>query len=44
MVALEAAAYLIRLWRRGQALTVEELAQELGYGGLEVAPLLEELA
>jgi len=39
----EAGRYLVTLWRQGQEFTVDELAADMGYGGLDIAPLLEEL-
>jgi hypothetical protein len=39
----EAGAGLKRLWSMGQRHAVEELARKLGYGGLDFAPLFDEL-
>jgi hypothetical protein len=39
----EAGAFLRELWALGQQLPGQELAQRLGYGGLEVEPLLKDL-
>jgi len=42
-LSAEAGKRLKRLWSMGQRLPVEEMAQELGYGGLELGPLFAEL-
>lgn len=39
----EAGAHLARLWKRGQEPTVEDIATDLGYNGLNISPLVEEL-
>jgi len=39
----EAGCYLVSLWQQGQEFTVDELAADMGYDGLEIEPLLEEL-
>lgn len=39
----QAGEHLARLWKRGQEPTVEEIASDLGYQGLDIAPLVEEL-
>lgn len=39
----DAGAFLMELWRTGQSLTGEELVQRLGYDGLDIGPLKEEL-
>jgi hypothetical protein len=39
----EAGEYLISLWKRGQELTPEELAIDMGYDGLDTQYLVEEL-
>ncbi|MBI3286417.1 MAG: hypothetical protein HYZ68_00055 [Chloroflexi bacterium] len=39
----EAGRFLIGLWQRGQEFTAPELAVDLGYAGLSLDPLLEEL-
>lgn len=39
----EAGRHLISLWRRGQELTCEELAIDMGYDGLDAQYLIEEL-
>ncbi len=39
----EAGRYLVSLWEHGQEFIVEELAADMGYDGLELWPLLEEL-
>lgn len=39
----DAGDHLISLWRRGQELTVEELAREMGYDGLDAKYLTQEL-
>jgi hypothetical protein len=39
----EAGEYLIRLWRRGQEFTPEELATDMEYDGLDAQYLVEEL-
>ncbi len=40
----EAGRFLSGLWREGQRRNADELARDLGYSGLDVGPLLEELA
>jgi len=42
-LSVEAGARLRRLWAMGQRLPVERLAQEIGYAGLDFAPLFDEL-
>jgi hypothetical protein len=42
-LSAEAGERLRRLWSMGQSLPVEELAREIGYSGLDFAPLFEEL-
>jgi hypothetical protein len=42
-LSTEAGARLRRLWSIGQRLPVERLAQEMGYDGLDFAPLFDEL-
>lgn len=39
----EAGRYLVSLWQEGQKFTVDELAADMGYEGLDIEPLLEEL-
>jgi len=39
----EAGRYLVSLWQQGQEFTVDELAADMGYEGLDIEPLLEEL-
>ncbi|MFQ6000989.1 MAG: hypothetical protein ACE5LG_04905 [Anaerolineae bacterium] len=39
----EAGRYLVSLWQQGQEFTVDELAADMGYEGLDIGPLLEEL-
>ncbi|MBI2845813.1 MAG: hypothetical protein HYX86_04630 [Chloroflexi bacterium] len=39
----EAGKHLARLWKRGQEPVVEEIAADLGYDGLDIDPLVEEL-
>jgi len=39
----EAGRYLVSLWQQGQEFTVNELAADMGYDGLDIGPLLEEL-
>jgi len=39
----KAGEYLISLWRRGQELNCEELAIDMGYDGLDIQYLVEEL-
>ncbi len=39
----EAGRYLVSLWQQGQEFTVDELAADMGYDGLDIGPLLEEL-
>ena len=39
----EAGRYLVSLWQQGQEFTVDELAADMGYDGLAIEPLLEEL-
>jgi hypothetical protein len=41
--AEEAGDFLVELWARGQEMTAEELAVELGYPGLTVEPLVQDL-
>jgi hypothetical protein len=38
-----AGRFLIELWREGQRYTAEELARFMGFDGLDVTPLLEEI-
>ena len=42
-LSVDAGARLRRLWSMGQRLPVERLAQEMGYSGLDFAPLFDEL-
>jgi hypothetical protein len=42
-VARDAGRYLVSLWKRGQELRAEELAQEIGYDGLQPEHLMAEL-
>lgn len=39
----QAGDHLARLWKRGQEPVVEEIAADLGYAGLDIVPLVEEL-
>lgn len=39
----EAGRYLVSLWQQGQEFTVDELAADMGYDGLDIELLLEEL-
>lgn len=39
----EAGRYLVSLWRQGQEFTADELTADMGYDGLDIEPLLEEL-
>ncbi len=39
----EAGEYLITLWRRGQELTAEELATDIGYDRLDARYLIDEV-
>lgn len=39
----EAGRYLVSLWQQGQEFTVDELAVDMGYDGLDIESLLEEL-
>lgn len=39
----DAGEFLIGLWRQGQRHTADELARQLGYSGLDIAPLMEDL-
>lgn len=39
----QAGKFLVDFWREGQRYTADELAQQLGYAGLDVEPLIEEL-
>jgi hypothetical protein len=41
--AHDAGRYLVSLWKRGQELRAEELAQEMGYDGLEPEHLMADL-
>ena len=41
--AEEAGDFLVELWARGQEMTAEELAVELGYPGLTVEPVVQDL-
>ena len=39
----EAGRFLVGLWREGQRFSADELARQLGYQGLDIGPLLEDL-
>jgi hypothetical protein len=39
----EAGRYLVSLWKQGQEFTADELTADMGYDGLDIEPLLEEL-